>query len=43
MDSRGRRPAWLQQAVIPAWIGLGIVAVVFAIVRNLPSLDALRG
>jgi hypothetical protein len=43
MDSRGRQPAWLERAVIPAWIGLAIVAVAFSIVRNLPSLDALRG
>jgi hypothetical protein len=43
MDSRGRRPAWLERAVIPAWIGLGIVAAVFVIVRNVPSFDVLRG
>ena len=31
MDSRGRRPAWVHRAVIPAWLGLAIVAVMFAI------------
>ncbi len=43
LDARGRRPAWLQRVVIPAFIGFGIVAAVFAVARNLPSFDALRG
>jgi hypothetical protein len=43
MGSTGRRPAWVQRAVLPAWIGLGIAAVAFAIFRNLPFLPLLRG
>ena len=42
LDARGRRPAWLQQVVIPAFIGFAIVAAVFAVARNLPSFDTLR-
>jgi hypothetical protein len=40
--SLGRRPAWISRAAPPAWAGLAIVAVAFAIVRNLDSFDALR-
>jgi hypothetical protein len=43
VDCGGRRPAWLQRATIPAWFGLAIIAVAFAIARNVPSLDVLRG
>ena len=39
----GRRPTWVHRAAIPAWIAVGIVASVFAIVRNLEPFDALRG
>jgi len=43
LDCGGRRPAWLRRATIPAWFGLAIIAVTFAVARNVPSLDALRG
>lgn len=43
MATRGLRPPWVHLVAVPAWFGLAIVAVAFAIVRNLDSFDALRG
>jgi hypothetical protein len=41
--SLGRRPAWIARAAPPAWAGLAIVALAFAILRNLAPFDTLRG
>lgn len=42
-DSLGRRPAWIPRAAPPAWAGLAIVALAFAILRNLAPFESLRG
>lgn len=41
--SLGRRPAWIPRAAPPAWAGLAIVALAFAILRNLAPFESLRG
>ena len=41
--SLGRRPAWISRAAPAAWAGLAIVALAFAILRNLAPFELLRG
>jgi Protein of unknown function (DUF2752) len=41
--SLGRRPAWIPRAAPAAWAGLAIVALAFAILRNLAPFESLRG
>ena len=41
--SLGRRPAWIHTAAVPAWLGLAVAAVAFAILRTVAGFEARGG
>ena len=43
VDPGGRRSPWMHRAAVPAWIALAVAALAFALLRNVPSFDAMRG
>jgi hypothetical protein len=46
IEATGRRvPGWRQASMVPvvAWFAVGAAAATYAVVRNLPGVDGLRG
>ena len=43
LGSIGRPTGWTRRVGVPFQVAAGLVLLAFAIVRNLPGLDGLRG